>query len=916
MPGVTSHLYPPVIATYQPAFIYTKSCRVYFSISQYNVYNDIKQNAQIKVVNQNSNAMVLDSTKYPIGIKVTNVNIDEDRKTDDKYYIEILPSDIQDGFQLNQYYKVQIRFTDKSVPAIGSQLTDQWITENTAYFSEWSTITLVKAISQPVLKLTHFENTNGIITLNTELPAFVGSLVFTDEMDNETMRSYQIKLYNNDNLIIDSGEIYSNTYSDPNELYYVLQYVLVDGETYKLDISVLTRNYYTETFTYNFIVILNSYDKIDANIEAIAEDELGRMVIHITGKTNDPFSDNITVRRSSSRSNFLIWEDVYTAFLDMDKGLDFYWNDYTIESGIMYQYCVQRRGVDGSRGIVSSYSNQTLVYLDDMFLSANNKHVRIRYNPIVSSYKRTVSESKTDTIGSQFPFIKRNGIINYRQFPISGLITIFMDDDNLFTSREELLGNEDSLFLYDIYNDLHRIEMINDNTWEREFREKVMDFLYADDVKLFRTNTEGNILIKLMDISLTPEQALGRRIYTFSATAYEVDDFTLENVTKYEIQTIGEYDTEIKYDEVNHIYGQIDGIIPKNKDVITSILKEKHSNIIDNSNGDFKVTINGLKFLRVEFSEDPYLIDESTSGTMKKLGTKDIPTKNTVLGYFFYVNGVPVYVSPSGRYELKGDDTLITSLSFPNDSNVLLDYIVEVNISKANQYETGIVPVVSYEENKIGQIWGTFSYDDSILQRLWEKYFYNFNDSYQELIAIDYAKIEADVGTVMYIKTSKDDSLKRYVMNNSNILQISGEFVIDGIYFNGIHVEAATADELLRDQVPDNKYVYTDITVDSVDEIKDPIYNGVYKINNFESFAETAKKYQQLAAKDNTEYADVRRFAADRMFTSLIYNTVMTTNYYIFHDGKFQIFDIVNHDILCPVNGMIDYVVELERGIY
>jgi len=34
---------------------------------------------------------------------------------------------------------------------------------------------------------------------------------------------------------------------------------------------------------------------------------------------------------------------------------------------------------------------------------------------------------------------------------------------------------------------------------------------------------EGNIFIKLMEVNLTPKNELGRMIYTFSATAYEID---------------------------------------------------------------------------------------------------------------------------------------------------------------------------------------------------------------------------------------------------------------------------------------------------------------------------------------------------------------------------------------------------------
>ena len=43
------------------------------------------------------------------------------------------------------------------------------------------------------------------------------------------------------------------------------------------------------------------------------------------------------------------------------------------------------------------------------------------------------------------------------------------------------------------------------------------------------------MLVKLMDIQLTPNENLGRLIYSFSCTAYEVAEATLENMEKYNI---------------------------------------------------------------------------------------------------------------------------------------------------------------------------------------------------------------------------------------------------------------------------------------------------------------------------------------------------------------------------------------------
>ena len=70
---------------------------------------------------------------------------------------------------------------------------------------------------------------------------------------------------------------------------------------------------------------------------------------------------------------------------------------------------------------------------------------------------------------------------------------------------------------------------------ERYFKLKVLDWLTDGNVKLFRSPTEGNYLIRLLKVSLKPEDKLGRMIHTFSATAYEIADLTYDNLVAYKI---------------------------------------------------------------------------------------------------------------------------------------------------------------------------------------------------------------------------------------------------------------------------------------------------------------------------------------------------------------------------------------------
>ena len=57
-------------------------------------------------------------------------------------------------------------------------------------------------------------------------------------------------------------------------------------------------------------------------------------------------------------------------------------------------------------------------------------------------------------------------------------------------------------------------------------------YLIHNSAKLFKTLTEGNILVKLTNISFTPNKTTGRMIYDFSATATEIAETTIENYDK------------------------------------------------------------------------------------------------------------------------------------------------------------------------------------------------------------------------------------------------------------------------------------------------------------------------------------------------------------------------------------------------
>ena len=76
-----------------------------------------------------------------------------------------------------------------------------------------------------------------------------------------------------------------------------------------------------------------------------------------------------------------------------------------------------------------------------------------------------------------------------------------------------------------------------------------------------------------------------------------------------------------------------------------------------------------------------------------------------------YVNGKAILISPEGYYELRGEDVKITSLYFPVDTEISVDYEVLFDETE----DISKLPKLIYYSSKIGQVWGTFKYKDSVL---------------------------------------------------------------------------------------------------------------------------------------------------------------------------------------------------------
>ena len=79
---------------------------------------------------------------------------------------------------------------------------------------------------------------------------------------------------------------------------------------------------------------------------------------------------------------------------------------------------------------------------------------------------------------------------------------------------------------------------------ERQFKLDALEWLTNGKPKIFRSPVEGNYLVRLLNVSLAPNDTLGRMIHTFSCTAYEIADCAYDTLKAYDIFRVSDPSVE------------------------------------------------------------------------------------------------------------------------------------------------------------------------------------------------------------------------------------------------------------------------------------------------------------------------------------------------------------------------------------
>lgn len=575
-------LYPPIVDSAMPAFIGGKEeskCRVYFSLSKFNAEENFK-NLHVSITKQTTGEKVV-NTGDPYGkagilidVPYTVVQTEENL-----FYVELTNDKINTtnknwtGWIPGVVYKVQLRLSQVSYADDNENEEGQatWLKNNAGKFSEWSTVCVIKATNKPNITFTNIKDS---IILGSEI---LGK--YFNEDNSEYLYSYNISLKKDNAEVYNSGLVLANQYSNNAEIRHIMKYELEDETDYVFSFNYSTNNGYEETIIIDctseawgkvgtaieITTIENDYDvdisgkivnSVLKNISTIAlEEEEGRICFCLHGREqkSDDFSGVYYIRRTDSESNFTVWEDIKR----IEKTGDIFifdneiYYDYTAESGIWYQYGIQGVNAEGIRGPImksrithndgkeNEYKYSLRDYEYSYLVGKNEKQLKLEFDNTMDNFKINVSDSNATTIGSAFPYIRRIGAIRYKSFPVNATISFFGDENHLFASDVEIFGGNKEVA------DLYINRLIEQGKYdfikEKMYREKVMEFLLDGKPKLFKSPTEGNIIVRLTDVNFKPNQILGRLVYSFSANALEVAEASVDNCFKYGITSLTDH---------------------------------------------------------------------------------------------------------------------------------------------------------------------------------------------------------------------------------------------------------------------------------------------------------------------------------------------------------------------------------------
>ena len=453
--------------------------------------------------------------------------------------VVIEPRDLKEGKWSPGIYKIQMRILGKNVQ------------------SDWSNSSFVKVLdTEPVVYIA-----NNIIydakakTIEESLaPTFNGVCKTSSD---EPLKWCKFIIYNKNNQIIEQSEkiqdfsLNANTDKDQQKINisYTVQTPLSPQEEYYLLFKINTLNNFTKEIAYNFTVQSFSVPKReDYELKILTDTENGKNQIFFIKRdleTSILPEGEWELRRYGQKDNYTLPSVLkYYSTKDLINKLeDVIYEDYLIESGEPYKYTLYYKNyIDEYEFQITKFDDSEIInHFEYCYLYSQGKQLKLSLNNTLNSFKKNIQQAKQDMLGSKYPVIVRNGLACYAEFPVTALISAQINDNEFLKVKKDGYYYDDVLVIRK-NREMSNISLISNSNLdgqniyiERLYREKVEEFLNDGNLKLFKSPTEGNFIISLINVTFSPNQQLGRMLASFTSTAYEMMQYSIDNIYKSKI---------------------------------------------------------------------------------------------------------------------------------------------------------------------------------------------------------------------------------------------------------------------------------------------------------------------------------------------------------------------------------------------
>ncbi len=467
------------------------------------------------------------------------------KESNNSYIAEFVVTDLK-NFVIGQYYKIQLAFGNDG---------------------PYSTVGIFKCAGMPKVFIKELSELSGNISPVQEVytgmyQAYIKYKEGTNEPEEhdtqEKVYEYKFDLIDQNNEIIEtSGRIAHNAANDSSAQESFDTYSFrTDLETqhyYKVQYTVYTNNG-LEISSPSYYIYNNFEPDVNTDLDLVAtpNPDKGCIELSLVYKKSGEYFGRFKILRKQNN----IWDELATMVLDYNASKPenkLIYEDDTIQQGIKYLYAIQQYDEDTNLYAAKKIIKQLISCdFEDAYLQDKDHTLKIKFNPKISSFKTNVLENKLETIGGKFPFIFRNGFTEYKEFSVSGLISCLMDDENLFYLNQNTVTNcrNNTPSKAEIQN-YYSTDLVEENiAKERQFKLDVLAWLNNGQPKLFRSPAEGNYIVRLMNISLSPEDKLSRMLHTFSSTAYEIAECNYQNLKFYSMLNQPKEDSKAEHEMV------------------------------------------------------------------------------------------------------------------------------------------------------------------------------------------------------------------------------------------------------------------------------------------------------------------------------------------------------------------------------